>query len=206
MNETMKDKLTAERKLTSEEADRVLAKAAELMSTAESQGHLSHEALKEGAAEVGIAPRYVEQAIAQLQAEDRLRRIQGGRRRRLVLVAITICATTVIAGTILTRASLQEKRAEVRKRELQLQNVIERRDVLLPQLEDLREKGAASDSALLLRLMDEHAGAANRVTTEQRRYQEAVVDYETTAGSPPQSWFRRLTGMPEKVSAHAPGP
>lgn len=199
VNDPIKSKLTEERKLTSEEADRVLARATELMSTAEGPGRLSREDLKEGAAEAGIAPHYVEEALAQLQREDIARRHTIARRRRALAVALGMLVVITLATGLYTRSTLEEKLSEVRRRELQLQNVIERRDALLPQLEALRAQGAAGDSALLLRLMDEHTGAANRVSTERRRYEEAVVDYEATAATPPRNWFRLVTGHPAKI-------
>lgn len=199
MNE-IKSKLTEERQLTNKEADRVLARATELMSAAEGLGRLSREDLKEGAAEVGIHPRYVEEALAQLQREDSRRRATVARRRRLLSVALGLLVVGSLATALFTRATLQEKLSEARKRELQLQNVIERRDALLPQLESLRTQGASGDSALLLRVMDEHTGAANRVSTERRRYEEAVADYETTASALPHSWLRLITGHPGKFS------
>lgn len=198
MNE-IKSKLTEERQLTSEEADRVLARATELMSAAEGPGRLSREDLKEGAAEAGIDPRYVEEALAQLQREDIARRNTVARRRQALAVALGMLAVVTLATGLYARSTLEEKLSEVRRRELQLQNVTERRDALLPQLEALRAQGASGDSALLLRMMDEHTGAANRVSTERRRYEEAVIDYESTVGTPPHSWFRVVTGHPEQV-------
>ena len=199
MSEDLKQRISRDKNLTSEDADRVLDKAADLMVAAEGQGRLSKADLKAGAAEVGIDPRYVEEAFEAVRREAAEEKQAAAKTKRRVSLAV-IVAVSLFAGTaVVTRLSLGGKMAEVDKRRAQLENVVERRGQLLPQLSQLRQRNAEGDSDVVMRLMDDITGAANRVATEKKRYNEAVVAYEHAAGTPPFSWVRPLTGLPAKV-------
>jgi len=199
VSEDLKQQLSRDRNLTSDEADRVLDKAAELMAAAEGHGRLSKADLKAGAAEVGIDPRYVEEAFEAVRREAAADKRAAAKKKKRITLAVVVLAALFGATTVVTRLSLGSKMAEVEKRRAQVENVMQRYAQLLPQLERLRQPGAAADPALQNRLADEVSGSLNRVATEKRRYSEAVVAYEHAAGTPPGSWVRPLTGMPAKA-------
>jgi hypothetical protein len=197
VSEDLKSKIARDKKLTSAQADRVLDKAADLMVQAEGMGHLSKADLKAGAAEVGIDPRYVEAALEAVQRDERdEKRAEARKKKRMVLAAVivgTLCVLTIVVG----RFSLGSKLAEVDKRRAQLDNVVDRKKALVPQLEKLAK--ASGDKTLLVRLTDEMAGAENRISVERKRYNEAAVEYNKAASTPPIGWLRPLTGMPSEV-------
>jgi hypothetical protein len=199
VSEDLKQQISRDKNLTGEEADRVLDKAADLMVAAEGHGRLSKADLKAGAAEVGIAPRYVEQAFEAVRREAALEKRAATKNKRRVRLAVIVAVSLFAGTTVVTRLSLGGKMAEVDKRRAQLENVMERRGQLLPQLSRLRMRNAEGDSDAVMRLSDDITGSANRVATEKKRYNDAVVAYEHAASTPPFAWVRPLTGMPAKV-------
>jgi flagellar basal body-associated protein FliL len=199
VSEDIKNKLSKERNLTSAEADKVLDKAADLMVAAEGMGHLSKADLKAGAAEVGIDPRYIDEAMEAVRRDEAAEKRDAARTKKRVTLAIVVAVTLFVLTGVVARLSLGSKMAEVDKRRAQLENVLERRGSLLPQLAQLRQRNDPNDKDVAMKLMDEITGATNRVATEKRRYNEAVVDYEKAASTPPVSWLRPLTGLPAKV-------
>lgn len=60
-------------------------------------------------------------------------------------------------------------------------------------LNALRDDGS---NRLFIRLSDEMSGAENRISVERKRYNEAVQNYNRTAGAFPVVLFRPLLGFP----------
>lgn len=192
------------------------------------------------AAELGIAPEHVQDALAQLrteaedaQAEEALQAdlaAQQAQARRSMLrrvgvfagVGIALLAALTGAVGMIGRSSLQQVSADRAQAEAALVVQLDRQAALLPQLvalgggeagtldqaqqalqeaETLDQRMAASqelsvaaaqaltgsgmDEATRLNLQYELTGATNRITTEQRRYNEAEAAYLSAASSLP---------------------
>lgn len=140
-----------ERGLTDDEAERVLERAARLMSEREGGRHSTAD-LKAGAAEVGIDPTLIDEARRQLEREDRDQREKAQARKRVALLAVGVVVGVVVLGALFTHVSLNDKLAEVERREAQLENVLDRRRALVPELLSLARAQAlaASDRAKAL--------------------------------------------------------
>ncbi len=185
------------------------------------------------ASELSIAPRYVEQAVAELRAQRerqeaaREAAVEGRRKLQRTIVA-TAAGVVLLVGALGGVGAIGVSAAEQRAASAQsaLEVVVDRQLALLPQLVALsggqvgslgryevrlrearsvpeklavsRELSAqmaakigqlppsADPSAAQQRLSLQHevVGMQNRITTEQRRYQEAVTAWRNAAGSP----------------------
>lgn len=145
MNGTGKKELL-ERGMNDDEAERVLDRAARLMSEREGEGRHSKDDLKSGAAEVGIDPALVDEAMRQLAAEERARRERKRRHKRAALVIVAAVTVLVGGGALFTHGTLNDKLADVEKRQAQLENVLARRRALVPELLSLARAQALSAS------------------------------------------------------------
>lgn len=198
MSGDLKERLK-ERGLSEEEADHLLERAARLQ--LEAEGRVSREDLRAGAAEVGIDPRWLDEAERQLTRE----RAEGERTRRarkkaaLVVGGVAALSFVLLLGA--ARVSLGGKLAEVERRRAQLENVTARRDALVPQLKALAQEAGEARGPLYVRLADELAGAENRIAVEKKRYDEAALAYDRAARSAPFAWVRPLVGMPVSASS-----
>lgn len=172
-HDELKARLQGEKKLTAAEADAVLDRAAALQAEAEGPGHLSRDDLKAGAAEVGIDPRFVDEALARIERDREEALARSARARRTALVAAGVVLGLLVVLTLGARLSLGSKLDEVERRQVQLENVMERRRALLPELLALAraQAGAAAERASRLEELQRQAAegdlAAQLASDEQ---------------------------------------
>lgn len=150
MTRTDKRKLV-ERGLSDDEAERVLERAARLQSEREGGRHSTAD-LKAGAAEVGIDPSLIDEARRQLEREEREGRERARKRKRVALVSAGISVGLLVLLTLFTHVSLNDQLSEVERRKAQLENVLDRRRALVPELLSLARAQAlhASERAKAL--------------------------------------------------------
>lgn len=134
-----------ERGMSDDEAERVLERAAKLQAEREGGRHSTAD-LKAGAAEVGIDPALIDEAKRQLEREARDEQARARKTKRVALLSGGVVAGVLVLGTLATHVSLNDKLAEVERREAQLENVLERRRALVPQLLSLARAQALGAS------------------------------------------------------------
>lgn len=159
------------RGMTSDEAERVIERAARLMAEREAQGRLSREDVKAGADEVGIDPTLVDEAIRLLAEEERAERVRKKTLFRAALASVAAVGFVLVAGVLFTHGKLNDRLAEVEKKEAQLVNVLERRRAIVPELLALAKAqtlGASARAEALEQLAQGVEGEADLPTKLER--------------------------------------
>ncbi len=209
-------------KLTPEQAQEVIREAVRLQQ--EQENAIDTQTLETSAAEMGVDPQHLRDALRKV-AQERERR---ARQVRYGLIALGAFAALFLMSLFYSQRALSAAFAEVQFRRAQLENVQQRKANLIPRLEQLmaqanaqqrerlqtlatalRENPAAAEQLLqdpalrndwlAVRLMDEIAGSENRVAVERKRFEEAAARYEQTARQFPIALMRPLLGYPPAV-------
>ncbi len=237
---------------TPAELEQIYERAAQMQSEDAFAGpdeNLDRAALERSAGRAGIQTKYVRQAVEELRGEEKSERAQQfeaqqqkiARQKLLKKLAVPF-AILVGLFALLAYSSLNNKANEVQAKQAQLENVLQRRHDLIPNLisaskaaatheketfatlsqlekqaqaapsfeeklqaenqisgavrEALNALQAEGSSRLFIRLSDEMSGAENRIAVERKRYNEAVQNYNRTAGAFPVVLFRPLLGFP----------
>ncbi len=132
--EDIKQKLSQER-YTDKEVEAILERASKLQreADAEKQG-ISSEDLKAGAEEVGISQEFIDKAIQQLKSEQK----ENIRRKKKLLVVTVIPSVIVVFVFIIVAISayntFNRQISIIEQRRAQLENVLQRRYDLIPNL------------------------------------------------------------------------
>jgi LemA protein len=178
---------------TDQEAEAIFRRAAELQSQAEHlETRLPRVVLDESAAAVGIPREYVEQAIQQLQEERTAQLARRAARRRMgSVVAIGVAVCLVLAAFVSHRA-FNARLADVEATQAQLDNVLQRRHDLLPNLTALAKALAAHEKDLIASLGTLSQEIQRAHSFEQKQVLEAqlsdtVTRLMTTLRADPQA-------------------
>ncbi|MCS6919462.1 MAG: LemA family protein [Fimbriimonadales bacterium] len=216
-----------EKKLTPEQAQEVIREAVRLQQ--EQEGKIDAQTLETSAAEIGVDPQHLRDALRRVEQEQERRAQQ----RKAVVIAVAVVAALMMLNLLFSQRALSAAWSEVNLRRAQLQNVQQRKESLLPRLEQLMQQAnaqqreklqalaaalrenpdaarlladqLASDSALrndwlAVRLMDEIAGSENRIAVERKRFEEAAARYEQIASQFPINLARPLLGYPKQIA------
>lgn len=215
-----------EKKLTPEQAQEVIREAVRLQQ--EQEGKIDAQTLEASAAEIGVDPQHLRDALRRVEQEQERR----AQRRKTTVIAVAVVGALLMLNLLFSQLALSAAWSEVTLRRAQLQNVQERKESLLPRLEQLMQQSnaqqreklqalaaalrenpdaarilaeqLANDPALrndwlIVRLMDEIAGSENRISVERKRFEEAAARYELTARRFPINLARPLLGYPKQV-------
>lgn len=215
-----------EKKLTPEQAQEVIREAVRLQQ--EQEGKIDAQTLEASAAEIGVDPQHLRDALRRVEQEQERR----AQRRKTTVIAVAVVGALLMLNLLFSQLALSAAWSEVTLRRAQLQNVQERKESLLPRLEQLMQQAnaqqreklqalaaalrenpdaarilaeqLANDPALrndwlIVRLMDEIAGSENRISVERKRFEEAAARYELTARRFPINLARPLLGYPKQV-------
>lgn len=215
-----------EKKLNPEQAQEVIREAVRLQQ--EQEDKVDAQTLEASAAEIGVDPQHLREALRRVEQEH-LRRAQ---QRKYILVTMAAFVALFVLNLVYSQRALSQAWSEVALRRAQLQNVQERKANLLPRLERLaqqvnqqqREKlqtltqvlrqdpaqanalvqqllqdPAIRNDWLIVRLMDEITGSENRIAVERKRFEEAATRYEQMARRFPINLARPLLGYPQQV-------
>ena len=149
---TIREQL-AQEGFTDQEAEAIFRRAAELQSQAEQlDTRLPRVMVDESAAAAGIPREFVEQAIQQLQAERTAQAARRtARRRRGSAVAVGVAVFLTLAAFVSHRA-FNTRLAEVEATQAQLDNVLQRRHDLIPNLMAVAKASAAQEKDLIAAL------------------------------------------------------
>jgi LemA protein len=161
---------------TDQEAEAIFRRAAELQSQAEQlDARLPRVVLDESAAAVGIPREFVEQAIQQLTAERTAQAVRRtARRRRGSAVAIVVAVFLVLAAFFSHRA-FNARLADVEATQAQLDNVLQRRHDLIPNLMAVAKASAAQEKDLIASLGTLYQEIPQAHSLDQKQVLEAQL-------------------------------
>lgn len=169
-----KERLTQEG-FTDDEVDAILKRAAELQTQAEREKErMSQEALEAGAKAAGISEDFVEQAIRELKTErEREAAKKAARRKALTIIGIVTAVLFAITA-LSSHRTLNARFSEVEERQAQLENVLERRHDLIPNLIAIAKMAAAHEKELITSLSEtmQKLGQAQGLKERQALEQE----------------------------------
>ena len=121
--------------LTDEQVEDVLDEAAELQKAADTRrDQVRRGELKESAEEAGIRPEFVDEAIHRVRDDERQRALRSAARRRLLVLVAAGAVALVLLVLVSSQPRLSTRYALVETTRAQLENVLQRRHDLIPQL------------------------------------------------------------------------
>ncbi len=133
---------------------------------------MSRSALEAGAEAAGISDEFVELAVEELRLErerDAARRAAARRRRKM---AIIVVAVLFIISALFGHMSLNARLTEVEEKRAQLENVLQRRHDVVPNLIAVAEASAAHEEGLVAALSEVYQRLGKQQALEQRQVLE----------------------------------
>jgi LemA protein len=166
---------------TDQEAEAIFRRAAALQSQAEHlETRLPRVVVDESAAAVGIPREFVEQAIQQLQAERTAQAMRRAARRRMGrAVAIGMAVCLALAAFVSHRA-FNTRLAHVEATQAQLDNVLQRRHDLIPNIIAVAKASAAHEKDLIAALGTLYQELPRAHALEQKQVLEAQLSDTVT--------------------------
>jgi LemA protein len=132
-----------------EEVDWILNRASELQQKAETASYMDSESLKEGAESAGIKKEYVSEAIRMVREEMRREKALAAKKRTRKRILIIGAAALLVGLFLFAGARLNARMAEVEAAKAQLENVLQRRHDLIPNLINVAKAGAQHQQTLI---------------------------------------------------------
>jgi LemA protein len=162
---------------TSSEVEAILRHAAELQHQAEKDARgVSRAALEGGAEAAGIPKEYIEQAIADVRVQrEREAARRAEHRRRLLAVGGAVLAILLVA-VFYSQSILNARLAAVEENQAQLENVLQRRHDLIPNLIALAKTSAAHEEALTRSVSEIYRELGQTRDFERRQRLEQALD------------------------------
>jgi len=169
--------LLSQEKFTDQEVDEIMRRAAELQQAAEAaEGRIGRADLEAGAEEVGITREFIEQAIQELRTErEREAALRAARRRVLSIAGITVVVIIVVTAFFSHRA-LNARLADFEAKQAQLENVLQRRHDLIPNLIALAKASAAHEKELITSLSAVYQELEKAEQFEEKQNLEQKLD------------------------------
>lgn len=170
MENTDTRQLLVQEGFTSTEVNRILKRAAELQTEAEqaSEG-MSRGALEAGAQAAGIPREIVAQAIQEVRAEQLAKAAQRAARRRLITLGGVVVAGLLLVSALFSHSVLNRRMAEVEEKRAQLENVLQRRHDLIPNLLAIAKTSAAHEQELIASLTNVYQQVMQTQEFERRQ-------------------------------------
>lgn len=135
---------------TAAEANEILRRATQLQHRAEQQASgLSHDSLEAGAAAAGIPKQFIEQAVQDIEAERKRLANRRARRRRWLVNSALGAAVFLLITAFYSYAALNNRLSTVEEKRAQLENVLQRRHDLIPNLIALAKTSASHEKELI---------------------------------------------------------
>jgi len=164
------------------EVGEILRRATEFQHQAEdaAEGRVSPQALQAGAQEAGIPAEFIAQAIKDINAERSRRAAQTAKRQRRLTIAGIIGALCLILATLFSHMALNGRLAEVEQKQTQLENVLQRRHDLIPNLIAMAKAYAAHEQELIASINTAYLQLEKTQGFEQRQTLERALDDSVT--------------------------
>ena len=178
---------------TNDEVELVLKRAAELQNRVEAQGSLvDQNILEESAEEAGIQREYIEQAIQQLRAEREEQAVRRASQRRTVTIVGIIVAVFLVILVWFSHSTLNRRLAAVEEKRAQLENVLQRRYDLIPNLIAVAKASAVHEKEVITSLGALHeeisrAGSFDQKQALEAKLSDAVTELMTVLRADPQA-------------------
>ncbi|GBC93779.1 hypothetical protein HRbin15_02281 [bacterium HR15] len=137
-----------DKRFEQEEAQEVIREAVRLQQ--EYEEGVSQQVLEQSAAELGIEPERLREAVRRVEQE----RERRARIRRNTLIALGVAALLMVLNLLYSHFALNSAWAEVQMRKAQVENVIQRRQELIPRLESLVQQANAAQRKQLQQVLD----------------------------------------------------
>jgi LemA protein len=161
---------------TDHEAEAIFRRAAELQSQAEQlETRLARVVVDESAAAVGIPREYVEQAIQQLHAERTAQLARRAARRRMGRAVVIGLAVCFMLAAFVSHRTFNTRLADVEVTRAQLDNVLQRRHDLIPNIIAVAKASAAHEKGLIATLGTLYQELPRAYSLEQKQVLEAQL-------------------------------
>jgi len=135
-----------EGRFTDQEVEEILRRAAKLQQEeVGNKERIARADLEAGAEEVGIPRKFIEQAIRELKIKHERK---ATRRRMFIIVGIAVAILLAVLA-ILSHRVLNVRLTDVEAKQAQLENVLQRRHDLIPNLIALAKASAAHEKELI---------------------------------------------------------
>lgn len=167
----------AQEKFSDQEVEEILERAGKIQHESETaKGKIDRVDLEAGAAEVGISRDFIDQAIKDLRAEKE-REIARRKSRRVISISIgAIAIFIVIVSLFSSHRALNSKLSEVEAKRAQLDNVLQRRHDLIPNLISMAKASAAHEEKLIDSLNNLSQESDRAKSFEERQAIEQNLD------------------------------
>lgn len=169
----VKDQLSEEG-FSQEDTDAILQRAAELQTRSDLPGtRLELDELTEGAEAAGINRAFIDQAIREVRAEREQQAAQKAKRSRLIKIGGGIGIVVLVIWIISANYILNSRLSFAEEKQAQLENVLQRRHDLIPNLINVAKASAAHEKDLitsvgdLYQKLDQAENFTERQTIEQ---------------------------------------
>lgn len=204
MSDTSRTRPPEPKAIPVEDVDDLIHTATRLMQKEAAPDTLTADDVRRIGQELDIPVEYIDQALVKLeeQRQQEARAKEEAERRRLARraqlrryalgagVGAAVLAGLLGASTLSVSNGLKGSLAEVAQKRAQVVNVRERREQVKARAATATP-GPERDAEL--------AGADNRVSIEQRRYDEVAARYNASASSFFASWVVGVSGLPASV-------
>ena len=147
MNDPKKD--LSKEGFSQREVDLILDRAVKLQQSAEEREYMARDTLSEGAESAGIKREFVDEAIQQVRKELKREKAERQKKKRVKLIGGAVLAGLVIMLFFSTNARLNARMSDVEKRRAQLENVLQRRHDLIPNLVNMAKASAGHEKDLI---------------------------------------------------------
>ena len=142
-------KALSEEGFTRQEVDLILEKAVALQRSTEEGDFLDRGDLKEGAEAAGIRPEFIEAAIVQMREQLRREKAESTRNRRRYRMIGIAAAALIVVLFFWGHGMLNSRMTTVETQRAQLENVLQRRHDLIPNLVSVARRTAAHERELI---------------------------------------------------------
>lgn len=135
---------------TAEQVDAILQRAAELQTGSETAGvQLNKADLEAGAEAAGIDRAFIDQAIREIRESQKEQALRQAKRTRLMRIAVPAAVALIVVWAISANFILNSRLANVEEKQAQLENVLQRRHDLIPNLISVAKTSAAHEKELI---------------------------------------------------------
>ncbi len=153
-----------EKRFDQHEAEQVLREAVRLQQ--EHEAGIPQQVLEQSAAELDISPEQLREAIRRVEQE----RERRARMRRNALLTLGVATLLMLLNLLYGHFALSSAWAEVQLRKAQVDNVVQRRQALIPRLESLMQRANDAQRERLQQVLN-----ALRQTEEARAALEQLL-------------------------------
>lgn len=163
--------------LAESDADAVIRRALELQQRAHGGGQpLDSTSLEAGAEAVGVPREFIQQAIEELKAERQREEVARAARKRTLRIAGIAVAVFLAVTLLYGQRTLNSQMTVVHAKQAQLENVLQRRHDLIPNLIAITKASAAHEEKLASSLGSLAQRAGNAPTFAERQAAEQQLD------------------------------